>query len=88
MSLIYIFIFTYFFKDFIYLFLERGEGRGTERERNIDMREKYRPVASHMCPRPGTEPETQACAMTGNLPGSLLLCNQMSHTSQGQHDEV
>ena len=25
-----------FFKDFIYLFLERGEGREKERERNID----------------------------------------------------
>ena len=26
-----------FFKDFIYLFLERGEGREKERERNIDV---------------------------------------------------
>ena len=29
------------FKDFIYLFLERGEGREKERERNIDVREKH-----------------------------------------------
>ena len=30
----------FFFKDFIYLFLERGKGREKERERNIDMRKK------------------------------------------------
>ena len=27
----------FFFKDFIYLFLERGGGREKERERNIDV---------------------------------------------------
>ena len=27
----------HFFKDFIYLFLERGEGREKERERNINV---------------------------------------------------
>ena len=30
-----------FFKDFIYLFLESGEGRDKERERNIGMWEKH-----------------------------------------------
>ena len=29
--------FLFFFKDFIYLFLERGEGREEERERNISV---------------------------------------------------
>ena len=29
------------FKDFIYLFLERGGGRDKEKERNIDVREKH-----------------------------------------------
>ena len=29
------------FEDFIYLLLERGEGRGKERERNIYLREKH-----------------------------------------------
>ena len=38
------------FKDFIYLFLERGEGRGKEREKNINVREKHRSVVSHTCP--------------------------------------
>ena len=28
---------VYFLKDFIYLFLERGEGREKERERNINV---------------------------------------------------
>ena len=39
------------FKDFTYLFLERGEGREKERERNSDVREKHRLVAS------GTHPD-------------------------------
>ena len=39
-----------FFKEGIYLFLERGEGREKERERNIDVREKHRLVASHTAP--------------------------------------
>ena len=29
--------FAYVFKDFIYLFLERGEGKEKERERNINV---------------------------------------------------
>ena len=39
-----------FGKDFIYLFSERGEGRGKERERNINVREKHQLAASHMTP--------------------------------------
>ena len=35
-----------FFKYFIYLFLETAEGRKEERERNIHVLEKHRPVAS------------------------------------------
>ena len=35
-----------FLKDFIYLFLEREEERGKEKERNIDVREKHQPDAS------------------------------------------
>ena len=38
----------FFFKDFIYLLLERGEGRKEERERNITMWEKHWLVASRM----------------------------------------
>ena len=36
---------------------------------------------------PGTEPTTQACALTGSRTGDLSLCrkmpNQLSHTGQG-----
>ena len=39
-----------FFKDFIYLFLERGEGREKERERNTNVREKHHLDASRMSP--------------------------------------
>ena len=39
-----------FKKDFIYLFLERGEGRENKRESNGDMREKHPLVASHVPP--------------------------------------
>ena len=49
-----------FFEGFIYLFLERGEGREKERERNINVR---LPLAY---PSLGTWPTTQACALTGD----------------------
>ena len=48
---------VYFFKDFIYLFLEKGIGRERERERNIDV---WLPLAH---PPLGTWPATQACAL-------------------------
>ena len=58
-----------------------------ERERNNDVREKRRSVASCLCPDWGTEPATQAWALTGNRPGDTLLCgampNQLSHTGPG-----
>ena len=41
-------------------FLERGEGRDKERERNINA---WLPLT---CPTLGTWPATQACALTGN----------------------
>ena len=50
---------NFFFKDFIYLFLERGEEREKERERNIIV---WLPLT---CPLWGTWPTTQACALTG-----------------------
>ena len=70
---------TFFKKG--YLFLERGEGREKERERNINV---WLPCA---CPLPGTWPTTQACALTGNRTGNPLLCrpalSPLSLTSQG-----
>ena len=46
-----------FFKDFIYLFLERGEGREKEREKNINV---WLPLVR---PLLGTWPATQAHAL-------------------------
>ena len=63
-----------------YLFLERGEGREKERERNINV---WLPLA---CPLLGIRPTTQACALTGNQTCNPLVhrpvLNPQSHTSQ------
>ena len=63
--------------DFIYLFLERGEGREKERERNIDVREKRQSIASHTHPNWGSKPATWACALTGNWTCNLLVYRMM-----------
>ena len=64
----------------IYLFLERGKGKETEKERNINV---WLPL---MCPELGTWPTTQACALTGNRTDDLLVhrpaLSLLSHTSQ------
>ena len=49
-----------FFKGFIYLLLDTGEGSEKERERNINV---WLPL---VCPPLGTWPAAQACALTGN----------------------
>ena len=76
-----------FLKDFIYLLLERGEGREKEKKRNINVIEKHRLVACCTCLELGTEPENQAHAFTRNQPGNLSFCgtmpNQLSHPGQG-----
>ena len=73
--------FFFFFKDFIYLFLERGEGREKKRERNSNV---WLPL---MCPLLGTWPTTQARALTGNRTGNPLVLrpalNPLSHPSHG-----
>ena len=67
---------------FLELFLERGEVREKERERNINM---WFPLAH---PLLGTWPTTQAHALTGNQTSDPLLpslvLNPLSHSSQGQ----
>ena len=70
--ILFITIPIYFFKDFIYLFLERGEGRGKKREGNIIV---WLPL---MLPLLGTWPATQACALTGNRTGNTLACRPFS----------
>ena len=70
-----------FFEKRLYLFLERGEGREGERERNITV------WLSLMCPPLGTWPSTQACALTGNQTSDPLVhrlaLNPLTHMSQG-----
>ena len=70
----------FFFKDFIYLFVERGEGRKKERERNINV---WLPLTHHLL---GTWPATQACAVTGYWTSNPLVhrlaLNPLSHISQ------
>ena len=71
----------FFLKDFIYLFLEREDGKEKERERNINV---WLPLT---CPRLGTWPAIQACALTGNQTDDTFVrrpaLNPLSHTSQG-----
>ena len=55
-----------FKKNFIYLFLERGEGREKERERSINVGEIHQSAASHAPPTGDLAGKTQACALTGN----------------------
>ena len=73
-------------KGFIYLFLQKGEGREEERERNINV---WLPL---MCPLLGTWPATQACALTGNRTGDPLVCrlvlNPLSRTGQGHKSSI
>ena len=69
-----------FFKDFIYLFLERGEGRKKERERNIDQLPlACAPTRDLAC--------NQSCALIRNPTGEFHFArrhfNQLSHSGQG-----
>ena len=70
----------YFFKDFIYLFWERGR----EGERKG---ENHRCVVASWARHSGTWPAAQACALTGNQTSDPLVhrpaFNPLSHTSQG-----
>ena len=66
------------FKDCIYLFLDRGEGREKEREKNIEV---SLPLAR---PLQGTWPATQACALTGDRTSVCRpALSPLSHTGQG-----
>ena len=74
-------LFSFFLKDVVYLFLERGKGKEKERERNINV---WFPFTHSQL---GTWPKTQACILTGYRTCEPLvhrpLLNTLSHTSQG-----
>ena len=71
-----------FFKDFIYLFIFRQRGREGEREGK-----KHHVWLPLLHPPPGTWPETQVRALTGNPTSDPFVprpaLNPLSHTSQG-----
>ena len=68
------------------MFRERGREREREREKHRRGRETLISCFSHALLL-GTEPATQAYALTRNQTGSLAFCglppNQLSHTDQG-----
>ena len=60
-STCFLFLFlSFFLRFYLFIVLDRGEGREKERERNIHM---WLPP---MCPLLGTWPATQARALIGN----------------------
>ena len=72
--------FFFFLKILFIYFLETGEGKEKERERNSNV---WLPLT---CSLLGTQPTTQACALTGSRTCDLLVCtpalHPLSHTSQ------
>ena len=75
---------TLFILKILFIYFYREEKGGRKRE--TDMRETLIGCLSY-APWLGTEPATQACALTGNPTCDPLLCrttpNQLSHTTQG-----
>ena len=70
------------FRFYLFLFLDRGERRAKERERNISV---WLPLT---CLSLGTWTASQACALTVNCTGDSVVrtpaLNPLSHTSQGE----
>ena len=82
-------LFIYLFvKILVIYFRERRREGEWEGEKPQWVRDRWS-VASHT-PLLGTWPATQACALTGNWMGDLLVCrpelSPLSHTSQGLFD--
>ena len=72
---------VYFFKDFIYLFLERGEGREKERERNISVWLPLTwPPTRNLAYNPGMCPDWESNLRPFGLQPTL---NPLSYTGQG-----
>ena len=69
-----------FFSNIIYLFLERGEGRKKERERNQCVVVSHAPHTGDLAWNPGMCPTG---IQTGNPLVCRLVLNPLSHTSQG-----
>ena len=83
---IFIFFYHNFKKDFTYLFSDRGKGWLKERERNIDVGEKHRLVASSTPPTEHLAHNPRMCLdleLTSHLPVCGPVLSPLSHTSQG-----
>ena len=79
MFFFYFLRFLNIFKDFIYLFFERGEGRGKERERNIHVCLPRAPPSGDPARNPGMYPDRES-----NLRRfAFREDTQLSHTGQG-----
>ena len=76
----------HFFLIFDLFIFREGKG-GRKRGRETSVRERKIHWLPLVCTQPGTEPKTQACALTRNPSGDILLCgtmsNLLSHTGQG-----
>ena len=72
-------------KYILYLFLEGGEGRYKEKERNIDVWEKHQLVASYTCPSWGPACNPGMCPDQGSnqWPFTLQGDTQPSYIGQG-----
>ena len=74
-------IISFFFKDFIYLFLERGERREKERERNINVWLPHGPPTGDLAHNPGMCPDWE---LNQSPFGLQFTLNPLSHTRQGR----
>ena len=61
----------FFYKDFIHLFLERGEGREKDTVRNTDVWERNIDCCLLCTLWPGNKSATQACALTRIKPATF-----------------
>ena len=67
-----------FKKDFVYLLLEKEEGRKKERERNIDMLERHQSVAFPVPPVWGPAPRPRHVPWLGIKPVTFRFTGQRS----------
>lgn len=75
---VYFFFFNIFFKDFIYLFIEKEEWREKKRERNFN----WLPLAQTQlgtAHNPDTYPHLES---TSSLAPCSMMFNQLSHTGR------
>ena len=71
---------SFFLKDFIYLFLDRGEGREEERERNITVVVSCMPCTGDLTGNPGMCSDWE---LNQRPFGSQAHAQSTEHTSQG-----